>query len=73
MTDFADLVVTGADVWTADAARSWTDAVAVRGDRIVALGAAHVADLLAKRERHGINVRKRTDRGPNARHRCGLR
>jgi predicted amidohydrolase YtcJ len=46
MTAFADLVITGADVWTADAARSWTDAVAVRGDRIVALGAAPVAELV---------------------------
>jgi predicted amidohydrolase YtcJ len=51
MTQFADLVVTGADVWTADAARSWTDAVAVRGDRIVALGAAGVADLVGPRTR----------------------
>jgi predicted amidohydrolase YtcJ len=51
MTEFADLVVTGADVWTADAARSWTDAVAVRGDRVVALGAARVADLVGPRTR----------------------
>jgi predicted amidohydrolase YtcJ len=46
MTEFADLVVTGAEVWTADAARTWTDAVAVRGDRIVAMGSAPVADLV---------------------------
>ncbi len=46
MTEFADLIVTGADVWTADAARSWTDAIAVRGDRIVALGAEHVGELV---------------------------
>jgi predicted amidohydrolase YtcJ len=51
MTEFADLVVTGADVWTADAARSWSDAVAVRGDRIVALGASRVADLVGPRTR----------------------
>jgi len=51
MTEFADLVVTGADVWTADAARSWTDAIAVRGDRIVALGAAHVGELVGPRTR----------------------
>jgi predicted amidohydrolase YtcJ len=51
MTEYADLVVTGADVWTADAARSWTDAVAVRGDRVVALGAARVADLVGPRTR----------------------
>jgi predicted amidohydrolase YtcJ len=48
---FADLVVMGADVWTADAARSWTDAVAVRGDRIVALGAAAVSNLVGPRTR----------------------
>jgi predicted amidohydrolase YtcJ len=46
MTPFADLVITGADVWTADAARSWTDAVAVRDDRVVALGDAAVAELV---------------------------
>jgi predicted amidohydrolase YtcJ len=51
MTEFADLVVTGADVWTADAARSWTDAIAVREDRVVALGAAHVGDLVGPRTR----------------------
>jgi len=33
----ADLIVTG-DVFTADAARRWTEAVAVLGDRIVAVG-----------------------------------
>jgi predicted amidohydrolase YtcJ len=43
---FADLVVTGADVWTADAARSWSDAIALRGDRVVALGAERVAELV---------------------------
>lgn len=36
-TNGADLVLTG-DVWTSDAARSWARAVAVRGDRIVAVG-----------------------------------
>jgi hypothetical protein len=35
--DGADLVVVG-DVYTVDAARSWAEAVAVRGDRIVAVG-----------------------------------
>jgi predicted amidohydrolase YtcJ len=46
MTEHADLVLTGADIWTGDAARSWTDAVAVRGDRIVATGAERVAELV---------------------------
>jgi predicted amidohydrolase YtcJ len=45
----ADLVVTGADVFTGDAAGSWTDAVAVRGDRVVALGSEAVADLTGPR------------------------
>lgn len=51
MTPYADLVITGADVYTVDAARSWTDAVAVRGDRIVALGAPAVAELIGPRTR----------------------
>ena len=38
MSDPADLILTGADVWTGDAARRWVRAVAVRGDRIVAVG-----------------------------------
>ena len=41
----ADLVITGADVYRVDAARSWSDAVAVRGDRIVAVGSAEVREL----------------------------
>ena len=35
--DGVDLVVVG-DVYTVDAARSWAEAVAIRGDRIVAVG-----------------------------------
>jgi predicted amidohydrolase YtcJ len=38
MSDRADLVITGADVYTMDAARRWAGAVAVRGDRVVAVG-----------------------------------
>jgi len=34
----ADVVITGADVYRVDEARSWASAVAVRGDRIVAVG-----------------------------------
>lgn len=51
MTTPADLVITGADVYTVDAARSWTDAVAVRGDRIVALGAEAVRQQTGPRTR----------------------
>lgn len=38
----ADLAIVNAGVFTADAARSWSDAVAVRGDRIVAVGGRDV-------------------------------
>ena len=38
MSERADLVVTGADIWTGDAARRWAGAVAIRGDRVVAVG-----------------------------------
>jgi predicted amidohydrolase YtcJ len=34
----ADLILTGADVWTGDAARRWARAVAIRGDRVLAVG-----------------------------------
>ena len=51
MTDFADLVITGAEVWTGNAARSWTDALAIRGDRIVALGSSATRELLGARTR----------------------
>ncbi len=34
----ADLILVDADVWTGDATRRWAQAVAVRGDRIVAVG-----------------------------------
>ena len=34
----ADLVITGADVCTMDAARRWVGAVAIRGDRVAAFG-----------------------------------
>ena len=51
MTDPADLVVTGAAVWTADPANPWSDAVATRGDRIIALGAEQVRELTGRRTR----------------------
>jgi predicted amidohydrolase YtcJ len=34
----ADLILSGADVYTVDAARRWAGAIAIRGDRIVAVG-----------------------------------
>ena len=45
MPNPADLVVTGAAVWTGDPDAPWSDAVAVRGDRIVALGADAVDEV----------------------------
>ena len=50
-TGSADLVITGADVWTGDTTRSWSDAVAVQGDRVVALAAAEAGDLVGPRTR----------------------
>jgi predicted amidohydrolase YtcJ len=38
MSERVDLVIAGADVYTMDAARRWAGAVAIRGDRIVAVG-----------------------------------
>lgn len=34
----ADLIVAGADIWCGDAVRRWARAIAIRGDRIVAVG-----------------------------------
>ena len=38
MSGPADLILTDADVWTGDAARRWVNAIAIRGDRLVAVG-----------------------------------
>jgi predicted amidohydrolase YtcJ len=38
VSERADLVITDADVYTVDAARRWAGAVAIRGDRVVAVG-----------------------------------
>jgi predicted amidohydrolase YtcJ len=38
MSDQADLLILGAPVWTADPARPWADAVAVRAGRVAAVG-----------------------------------
>ncbi|OKH94164.1 amidohydrolase [Streptomyces uncialis] len=47
--DRADLVLLGGPVFTADAARSWTDGLAVRAGRIVALGAPAARALTGPR------------------------
>jgi predicted amidohydrolase YtcJ len=45
----ADLVITGADVYCGDSARTWASALAVRGDRIVAVGTeADVRDRVGR-------------------------
>src|SRR5918992_2433202 len=49
----ADLVLTGADVYTVDAARRWARGVALRGDRIVAVGGdAEIRDLVGPTTLH---------------------
>jgi predicted amidohydrolase YtcJ len=46
MSQEADLVITGADVYCGDSVRRWARAVAVRGDRIMAVGTEdEIADL----------------------------
>lgn len=42
----ADLAITGGHVWTGDRHNRSADAIAVRGDRIVALGSVAVAELI---------------------------
>jgi predicted amidohydrolase YtcJ len=45
VTQPADIVITGAEVYCGDPAGTWADAIAVRGDRIVAVGSeAEVRD-----------------------------
>jgi predicted amidohydrolase YtcJ len=46
----ADLIITAARVWTGDPARPWAEAVAVRGDRILAVGSR--AEIMARRAQH---------------------
>ena len=45
----ADLILTGADVYTVDAARSWSDAVAVKDGRIAAVGRESVREVTGDR------------------------
>ncbi len=42
-----DLILTGGKVFTADSARPWAEAIAIRGDRIVAVGSAAEVGRLA--------------------------
>jgi predicted amidohydrolase YtcJ len=53
MPQHADLVITGAEVYRVDEARSWASAIALRGDRIVAVGTDdEVRELLGPRTEH---------------------
>ena len=53
MANFADVVITGADVWCGDASRSWAKAVAIQGDRIVRVGTDDdVRDLIGPATDH---------------------
>lgn len=41
MKPTADLIITGARIFTADAERRWADAMAVRAGRILGVGTRH--------------------------------
>lgn len=43
----ADLIITGARIYTVDAARTWAEAIAIRGGRIVGIGLARDVEPLA--------------------------
>ncbi|MBP1767801.1 MAG: Amidohydrolase 3 [Candidatus Aminicenantes bacterium] len=51
----ADLVLLGGKVWTGDAGRPWAEAVAVRGDKIIAVGTAAEVRRLSGRETRVID------------------
>jgi predicted amidohydrolase YtcJ len=56
----ADLVLTGGRIFTADAARTWAEAIAVRGGRIVAVGGDRDVRPLAGPRTRVIELRGRT-------------
>lgn len=51
MSGTADLVITGGQVWTGDPSQPWVDSIAVRGDRVAALGAEATAAVTGPRTR----------------------
>ncbi len=57
-TQAADLIVTGARIWTAEAARPWAEAMATAGERVVAVGSDEDIRKLA-----GANTRRIDGRG----------
>ena len=54
----ADLALLGGSVWTGDGGRPWAEAVAVRGDRIVAVGTSKDIRRLIGRETMVIDLGK---------------
>jgi predicted amidohydrolase YtcJ len=52
----ADLALLGGSVWTGDADRPWAEAVAVRGDRIIAVGSTRDIRRLVGRETRVIEL-----------------
>lgn len=59
-TDTADLILTGGRIFTGDAARTWAQALAVRGNRIVAVGGDADVRPLAGPSTRVIELRGRT-------------
>jgi predicted amidohydrolase YtcJ len=57
----ADLIITNANVWTVDSVQPRADAVAVAGERIVAVGATDLVDRWRTPETRVINARRRTE------------
>jgi predicted amidohydrolase YtcJ len=58
--DTADLVLTGGRIFTGDAAKTWAEALAVRGNRIVAVGADRDVKPLAGPQTRTIELQGRT-------------
>ena len=54
-----DLILTGGKVFTADAARPWAEAVAIRGERIIAVGTTAEVSRLAGRSTRQVALEGR--------------
>ncbi len=52
----ASLVITGARVWTGDPAQPWAEAVAVQGERILAVGTSDEIDRFTGKDTEVINA-----------------
>jgi adenine deaminase len=52
----ASLVIKGARVWTGDPAQSWAEAVAVRGENIIAVGTTAEIDRLIRADTQVIEA-----------------